>query len=308
MEAKRLPELRSEQVGQLTTVKGHDLFVRAQTEALGMPLGPGERERLWQTAVTTWRDAELFFVTGAMSEVAKAAARTMPEFTIQPQDLPAEQGVIYFDSPIGENSDGQRSAGIIACAWTINELTYEEYGTRTGVFFTFHTSRADAVQTTNAALAGEEISESRYRDAGMAPLPHDDDAWVMFGDDIPKPDTLTSQELWARTVTCAWILMQQPIATVSVERADRASRRRLAKQSEKDSPIRVIALRHAKSQHVSRDESEREYHHQWVVRGHWRQQWYPSEERNKPRWIAPHVKGPEGAPLLGGEKVYAWKR
>jgi hypothetical protein len=42
--------------------------------------------------------------------------------------------------------------------------------------------------------------------------------------------------------------------------------------------------------------------------GHWRKQWYPSQERNVPIWISPYVKGPDGAPLLAGEKVYAWQR
>jgi hypothetical protein len=44
------------------------------------------------------------------------------------------------------------------------------------------------------------------------------------------------------------------------------------------------------------------------VRGHWRQQWYPSIQDHRPVWIAPHRKGPEDAPMLGGEKVYQWSR
>jgi hypothetical protein len=54
--------------------------------------------------------------------------------------------------------------------------------------------------------------------------------------------------------------------------------------------------------------SERDYQHQWVVRGHWRQQWYPSRNVHRPIWITPHIKGPEGAPLLGGERVFHWKQ
>jgi hypothetical protein len=40
-----------------------------------------------------------------------------------------------------------------------------------------------------------------------------------------------------------------------------------------------------------------------VVRGHWRNQWYPSLNARRPLWIAPYLKGPDDAPLLGGEKV-----
>lgn len=47
----------------------------------------------------------------------------------------------------------------------------------------------------------------------------------------------------------------------------------------------------------------REYQHRWVVRGHWRRQWYPSEGRHKPKWIMDYIAGPEDAPLLLRDKV-----
>jgi len=36
---------------------------------------------------------------------------------------------------------------------------------------------------------------------------------------------------------------------------------------------------------------------QWLVRGHWRQQFYPSANRHVPRWIAPYIKGPFDKPM-----------
>lgn len=47
----------------------------------------------------------------------------------------------------------------------------------------------------------------------------------------------------------------------------------------------------------------REWRHRWVVRGHWRNHWYPSLKDHRPVWISPYLKGPADAPLLGGEKV-----
>ena len=41
-----------------------------------------------------------------------------------------------------------------------------------------------------------------------------------------------------------------------------------------------------------------EWHHQWLVSGHYRAQWYPSESAHHVIWIAPHLKGPADAPLL----------
>jgi hypothetical protein len=34
------------------------------------------------------------------------------------------------------------------------------------------------------------------------------------------------------------------------------------------------------------------------------QAWGHRRELRRPVWISPHVKGPEGASMLGGEKVY----
>jgi len=43
---------------------------------------------------------------------------------------------------------------------------------------------------------------------------------------------------------------------------------------------------------------------QWVVRGHWRDQWYPSQKEHKRIWIDPHVAGNADAPLSARSKVY----
>jgi hypothetical protein len=49
-----------------------------------------------------------------------------------------------------------------------------------------------------------------------------------------------------------------------------------------------------------------EYQHRWIVSGHWKRQVYgPGGSLRRPIWVAPYIKGPEGAPLLTGEKVRA---
>jgi hypothetical protein len=40
-----------------------------------------------------------------------------------------------------------------------------------------------------------------------------------------------------------------------------------------------------------------EYSCQWTVRGHWRQQFYPSKGRHKPVFVDEYIKGPEDKPL-----------
>jgi hypothetical protein len=47
----------------------------------------------------------------------------------------------------------------------------------------------------------------------------------------------------------------------------------------------------------------REYSVRWVVRGHWRRQWYPSQNRHIPIWITDYIAGPDDAPLVHRDKV-----
>ncbi len=42
-----------------------------------------------------------------------------------------------------------------------------------------------------------------------------------------------------------------------------------------------------------------EWSRRWLVRGHWRNQWYPSEQVHRTIWISPYVKGPEDRPFIG---------
>lgn len=97
-------------------------------------------------------------------------------------------------------------------------------------------------------------------------------------------------------------LLRQRVAQETTVSPDRAARRRMAREGREPASVRVISIRGASAS--GGGDGSREYVHRWVVRGHWRRQWYPSIQQNRPIWITPYVKGPEDAPLLGGEKVY----
>jgi len=101
--------------------------------------------------------------------------------------------------------------------------------------------------------------------------------------------------------------LQSPISVTSRERVSRAARRR-----EHLLPIRehvhVIRLRRAQS-HSGDDGAAGEWSRRWIVRGHQRNQWYPSTMTHRPRWIPSYIKGPEDKPLvLPGAPVYVVKR
>jgi hypothetical protein len=104
------------------------------------------------------------------------------------------------------------------------------------------------------------------------------------------------------------LLMQQPYVaeTKTAPVPDRHAIKRMARAGTNIRDVRVITLRKAAVQPVGG--GDREYHHRWIVRSHWRKQWYPSQQRHVPKIIPAYVKGPDGAPMLTGRKVYAWRR
>jgi hypothetical protein len=61
----------------------------------------------------------------------------------------------------------------------------------------------------------------------------------------------------------------------------------------------VVQMRRLDRRHVNAAESEAavDWQCQWLVRGHWRQQFYPSANRHVPRWVAPYIKGPVDKPM-----------
>lgn len=115
-----------------------------------------------------------------------------------------------------------------------------------------------------------------------------------------------------RTILATWLLMGQTIVRSEDLTAPRAARRRMSRETpDVDPGVRYIDLRRARTEPSDRSEttaSTREYRHRWVVRGHWRNQWYASRNDHRPIWIEPHLAGPEDAPLLGGDRVNVLRR
>lgn len=97
--------------------------------------------------------------------------------------------------------------------------------------------------------------------------------------------------------------LNSPFIPTSEMRLDRRLRKSLErsgwKESAKDA-VRFVDLRPAAERETDgpgRMPQERHWRHRWLVRGHLRAQWYPSEQAHHLMWIAPHVKGPKDAPL-----------
>lgn len=99
--------------------------------------------------------------------------------------------------------------------------------------------------------------------------------------------------------------INSPFIPIEKRRPQRQARRDAARKGSPfaDDEVGFIILRRPASQNGSSEEGDPvAWRHRWIVSGHYRAQWYPSEQAHHVIWIAPHMKGPADAPLL--EHVY----
>ena len=270
-----------------------------EERARGQVLSGLSPEALQKWEVQRLRNAELFYISEPMAELAKAASRSLPPYALEPEDCPARAGFAFVAPGAYQVVPGVSPVAVIC--WGDVEG---------GIFVTLYAATELLIKTLleSGKCTREQAAEHRGIVGDLSPMsfeaviPYSSDGQVARAAESPF-----AEEPLLRTLRAAWLLMQQPLAAITEEHADRASRKRLRREGFDPAAVRVISLRRT-TRHGESAASDREYHHQWIVRGHWRQQWYPSREVHRPVWIAPHVKGPEGAPLLGGEKVHAWVR
>jgi hypothetical protein len=156
-------------------------------------------------------------------------------------------------------------------------------------------------------------SEIMFPDANLGPArietPDQVKEAVRAEGDTPSDDT-TNLKRYAHAL---WLMLNQTITKVDIEKPERAGRRRAEK---KQIPAQVSVIKLRKTAYPEREhgESEIEWSRRWFVRGHWA--WrncsaylegaQPYERGYRRRvYIAGYVKGPEDAPLVITDKVYS---
>jgi hypothetical protein len=125
------------------------------------------------------------------------------------------------------------------------------------------------------------------------PLPY---GW-RWPEDFP-PEGARRADLWLALNA----FLNSPYIPTRPERLSGRYRRTMRREGSHrvDESVRFVDLRPAMptaAEAGPSDGTERQHHVRWVVRGHTRAQWYPKARSHRLIWIAPHLKGPEDAPL-----------
>jgi hypothetical protein len=109
------------------------------------------------------------------------------------------------------------------------------------------------------------------------------------GDGSESSDTVAA----VQSIRAFWRLGREFVA--GTERAPRGQRR-AARRAGLSADVTILRLRrHVRA--VVEAGQARDWSCQWIVRGHWRNQWYPSLEEHRQRYVAPYIKGPQDKPL-----------
>lgn len=295
---------------------------KALARDLSFLVGQSPEQRLGLEKIIM--DGYTYWVNDDMIEVAKHAATSMPNEGLAEEDLPCQNGIMFFEHPLHSPDLHGKSCSIGAIGWMIGSgrgivrskddpdvdlevKKGEDMAVGRGCIVTWYSDRDDpaddygrAAGLLNATfpcrftLLGETLhlldqNDKPGTDEGAAakmgiPLERAHDM-RFFLDTLPK---------------AIWRLMQQQIAVISESRPDRPTRRRMEKAGvKKESTIRLVTLRRLKIREVPEGEAQpRDWTHRWMVSGHWRNVWLPSTKRHRLTWIAPFVKGPEHKPLV----------
>lgn len=284
-----------------------------------------ERERL--------AAAELYFATAEMTQLAVAASCSLPDFALEPEDLPAPGGFMVFASPVhryeGPLSTPGRVLGvpIVAISWgpydVVRTQEFKQQGA--GVWVTLWAPCGIDLLRALEAAEGQRYTVASRKQwlARQGPLQWDNEAMWPYGRNSAELADRLATGAPMQVLRAAWLLMQQPqlIESSDIERRH-SERGHDVRAKLNQSPVRVLQLH--KEQHVQAAaaaeasgetpggedaaEAGREYTCRWLVAGHWRQQWYPARKVHRPLWIAPHLKGPADKPLRTAETVHLWDR
>jgi len=270
-----------------------------------------------------WAHGDSFVLAPAMTAIIAAAAEAL-DLTgdlLTAEAAPCDSGVLFLPEPIYHRRPTGTLAAIGALTWA---MVTADSGDQFWLICAY--SPLQDPDDPNAAKIRSTLAAAPQLRAGIGPYLLNDSTYLPIA--RPVPDAWNSPPVddadvdWQSTpegryviaddgmrtqvatsvVYAFWRIQDQPITIAPKPPLDRPARRRAARASIVHD-TRVVMLRRTSSITEPGDGDARwHYRVRFVVKGHWRR----LHDRNgQPYriWINAFIKGPDGAPLLHGEKV-----
>lgn len=253
-------------------------------------------------------DRHAYYATEEMTALILAGSETSAEVSVTVDDLPSPSGVAYLardKAPLVLM--WQVLYGSLLSVQLVPARGAQEFighdGTRSegwGYRFINHMYLPIPTAEAELSLPNSDDPPCLHEIGGFTPgMP----------DDVPRDEReiyigWSSAEILEVLISFTHMLRQGSSLVETSQIAPRSS-------SARGRQATVTYLTHrARPSRPRGDDQEptRVYSSRWVVRGHWRRQWYPSENRHRPIWISTYIAGPEGAPILTRDKVTIVRR
>ena len=245
--------------------------------------------------------AQLWWVESEACALVAEAAPTLPgDVPLDMQSLPTPCGLAVFAEDIpGTDSDPNVPGKVIwvsAVMWTPSILPPVLGVKREGLsLFLFSRFPMDERGTLMAYVGRTDWVNGWRIEQPIVDNPHG-----------MVPTTLASMAEDRRLVQSLWTLANTPVVTHVFDHYPPRFIRRRAEREGTNPIVRVMTMRGPSGNStLVGSPGTTEWKHQWIVRPHW--VWQPyGKGRTQRRLIlrGPYRKGPEDAPLLGGERVW----
>lgn len=244
--------------------------------------------------------SDLYWVTRDMGLAALDASTDIPGWSLR--DLPSRSGLMAVEPgalpPM--NMRTGRAFGVRTPRWV------DQVPATADVAMIEWVTVADAL----TVLVWVRLSTGSHAGSEYAI------GWIVNASDaeLADLDAITGLRVEARSVLAllgACVTMMAIPTVAELRQQTVILSRTKALGGAREAMVTSVTLRRLarRTQDTEPGDSGREYHHQWIVRGHWRQQQYgPAAALRRTTWVPSYLKGPEGAPLLPREHVYVWRR
>lgn len=269
-----------------------------------------ELESIMYSFVQTLYRGDTIYVTEDIQHVLMQAAQDLPEdVCFDTHTLISPIGFCMFEEPMyGEDRSG-RKMGIHALAWQLHKFMQRDGELGDAILLYFLTDPDDMNDEIN-----QEITPLLREFEGYVP-PLAISHWypAIDGKRIPQPTEEIGSTLipdLLKLFVSMQLLAQQRIGEPMKIAPERHARKRFMRDYP-ELPERLITLITLRRKSAKREENGEPvpWTRRWIVRGHWRRQWYPSLKKHDWKYIYEYIKGPEDKPLVITERrVFNFRR
>ena len=236
-------------------------------------LNPMSARYLQQHITDIFSQADTYYISEEIADVLVGGFNTLPSIPlgdVRPNSL---YGWAFFQRPIVCQFPTR-----FVPMWEVQGLAWGPVG-------------RDSAGGLNLSIFVRRPRSSHLPCSGMISWP-----WES-GWDRPWSPTEGVTDWIRKLVFSFFAFIRQECVSIQTTPASRPIRRHLPPSYSADPVIKIIQLRRRSPATNGLEPQSRDYSCRWLVRGHWRNQFYPSSKSHRPRFIPAYVKGPDDKPL-----------